>query len=169
MTEDLNTIRPVDAEKDAKGIARIYNRYVTDTTVSFEVEPLSIDRMRERIADISRDFPYYVSCDSTDGHITGFCYAHPWKERSAYNPTLETTIYLAPEVWHKGVGHRLMDRLITDCRDMGFVSLIACVTAENTASCKFHEAIGFRQVSLFKAVGRKFGRLLDVIDFQLML
>lgn len=166
----MNKIRRVDVGTDAADIARIYNGYVTGTTVSFEVEPLSVDAMRARIADLSDGgYPYYVSFDEADGRITGFCYAHPWKERSAYNPTLETTIYLAPDVWHEGIGRALMARLIADCRAGGYVSLIACITAENQASCRFHESLGFVKVSCFKAVGRKFGRLLDVVDYQLML
>ena len=44
--------------------------------------------------------------------------------------------------------------------------LIACVTAENAASVAFHKRIGFEQVSHFKNVGCKFGRLLDVVDLQ---
>ena len=48
----MNKIRRVDVGTDAADIARIYNRYVTGTTVSFEVEPLSVDAMRARIADL---------------------------------------------------------------------------------------------------------------------
>lgn len=164
----MNQVRKVDAEADAEAITRIYNPYVTDTTISFENEPLTVERMKERIADLSGEFPYYVSLDD-DGRVTGFCYAHPWKARVAYNPTLETTIYLAPEAHGRGMGRALMERLIADCRERGFVSLIACITADNLASCRFHESLGFSRVSFFRSVGLKFGRLLDVVDYQLML
>lgn len=161
-------IRKVNPETDSAAIASIYKRYVCETTISFEVEPLSATQMKERIADIAADYPYYV-WQRADGTVGGYCYAHPWKERSAYNPTLETTIYLADDCMGRGVGRRLMERLIADCRERGFVSLIACITADNLSSCRFHESLGFRQVSLFVSVGRKFGRLLDVVDYQLLL
>lgn len=62
-----------------------------------------------------------------------------------------------------------MRRLIEECRALGFHSLIACVTAENSTSVRFHERLGFRQVSRFAEVGLKFGRRLDVVDLQLIL
>lgn len=62
-----------------------------------------------------------------------------------------------------------MERLIEACREAGFGSLIACITYGNEASCRMHERLGFRRVSHFKAVGCKFGRTLDVVDYQLLL
>ena len=68
-----------------------------------------------------------------------------------------------------GLGRALMESLVPLCRAAGCRVLIACITAENQASVAFHEALGFRQVSLFPAVGCKFGRLLDVVDLYLPL
>lgn len=152
---------------DAAEICRIYNPYVTDTTVSFEQEPLSIDAMRQRIKDISSEYPYIV-CEA-DGCIAGYCYVHPWKERAAYCGTMETTIYLDRQYMHRGIAKELMTLLIDRCRHMGYHSLIACITADNADSCHFHEKLGFKLVSHFKAVGHKFGRDLDVVDYQLLL
>ena len=104
-----------------------------------------------------------------NGKLIGYCYAHPWKERAAYCKTLETTIYLASEAKGKGLGTRLMDRLIDECRNRGYHVLIACITAENEESCQFHERLGFKKVSHFEQVGQKFGRWLDVADYELIL
>ena len=68
-----------------------------------------------------------------------------------------------------GIGQVLMDHLIKECRERGYMSLIACITAENEGSRRFHERLGFSQVSDFKRVGYKFGRYLDVTDYQLQL
>ncbi|MDE6403235.1 MAG: GNAT family N-acetyltransferase, partial [Muribaculaceae bacterium] len=68
-----------------------------------------------------------------------------------------------------GIGRELMKELIAECRRRGFHSLIACITAENTVSCAFHERLGFVRVSHFKEVGYKSGRKLDVVDYQLIL
>lgn len=154
-------------ECDAQGIAGIYNDYVLNSTISFEVEALTVEQMRQRIADISARFPYFVW--EEDGEIAGYCYAHPWKERAAYHNTLETTIYLSPRYIGKGIGHKLMQRLITECRQCGFKVLIACITANNVTSIDFHRRLGFSQVSHFEQVGEKQGQLLDVIDMQLTL
>lgn len=83
--------------------------------------------------------------------------------------TLETTVYLAPEACHKGIGPLLMTHLIDECRRQGYHALIACITADNLSSLRFHQRLGFRQVSRFSEVGRKFDRWLDVIDLELIL
>lgn len=159
----IREVRPDDAAQ----IAGIYNRYILETTISFETQPLSAEDMRKRIEEISSYFPYLVA--ENNGKLIGYCYAHPWKERAAYCKTLETTIYLASEAKGKGLGTRLMDRLIDECRNRGYHVLIACITAENEESCRFHERLGFKKVSHFEQAGQKFGRWLDVADYELIL
>lgn len=161
-----NMIRKVTLA-DAPVITSIYNRYIEETTISFEEAPLSESEMAERIREISASFPYYVY--EVDGQIAGYCYAHKWKERAAYGHTLETTIYLAPRYLHHGVGTLLMKRLIDDCRKAGYRALIACITGGNEASIGLHRSLGFEQVSHFKNVGMKFGKMLDVVDLELEL
>ncbi len=152
---------------DAGRIAAIYNKYIADTIITFETEPVTPDEMRARIETISSAFPYFVY--EYDGELLGYCYAHLWKEREAYSKTLEATVYLAPEACHKGIGPLLMTHLIDECRRQGYHALIACVTADNLPSLRFHHRLGFRQVSRFSEVGRKFDRWLDVIDLELVL
>lgn len=159
----IREVRPDDAAQ----IAGIYNHYILETTISFETQPLSAEDMRIRIEEISSYFPYFVA--ENNGKLTGYCYAHPWKERAAYCKTLETTIYLASEAKRRGLGTRLMTQLIKECRNRGYHALIACITAENEESCQFHERLGFKKVSHFEQVGQKFGRWLDVADYELIL
>lgn len=165
MTDGI--IRNVRRE-DAAQIAEIYRHYVENTTVSFETEPLTLKDMSERIESISAHYPFIVYEDN-NGKIMGYSYVHPWKGYAAYAGTLETTIYLHPTACGKGVGRKLMDKLIEQCRTNKYHTLIACVTAENDGSVRFHRSLGFEQVSYFREVGYKFGRRLDVIDLQLIL
>ena len=154
-------------QRDVKRITEIYNDYIINTTISFEVKPLTEDEMRNRIESVLAHGPFLVW--EEDGEIAGYCYAHPWKERAAYHNTLETTVYLAPQYFRRGIGTQLMHELINQCRVDNIKVLIACITANNEASIKMHEALGFKQVSYFSQVGEKFGQWLDVIDMQLML
>lgn len=159
-------IRPVET-KDIPQITEIYNSYVLNGVESFETQPLTIEHMGDRIAGIHPQFPYYVA--EEEGRVVGFCYAHPWKERAAYCHTLETTIYLRPDVKRRGTGTALMHKLLADCRRRGYKALIACITGENVASIAFHRRLGFEQASLFRSVGYKHGRWLDVVDMELLL
>lgn len=152
---------------DCKAITDIYNGYVKNSTVTFETEPVSEDEMRQRISDIVSSYPYLVY--EADGRIAGYCYAHAWKERAAYDKTLETTVYLSEEYNGKGISRKLMAELIEECRRQNYHVLIACITSENEESRAFHQKLGFKQVSLFEKVGVKFGRRLDVTDYELLL
>ena len=143
-------IRQVELQ-DAKAITNIYNEYVLHSVATFDTEPVQEEEMRARIAEISSRFPYFVY--EEDKEITGYCYAHTWKERSAYRYTLETTVYLSPGHTGKGIGMLLMQRLIEACRENGYRALIACITEGNEASNILHERLGFKQVSHFTKVG----------------
>lgn len=159
-------IRRVELQ-DAKAITTIYNEYVEHSVATFETEPLREEDMRNRIAGIAAHFPYFVY--EEEGKVTGYCYAHLWKERAAYRHTLETTVYLASGHEGKGIGKALMERLIEECRRDGYHALIACVTEGNAVSDALHLRLGFKQVSHFEKVGLKFGRWLDVVDYELLL
>ena len=148
-------------------MADIYNHYVLETCISFEVKALRPEEMHARQAQVAAAFPWLVWDE--DGEVLGYAYAHPWKERAAYAGTWEVSIYLHPQSCGQGIGSRLMERLIADCRRGGCRSLIACITGDNETSRAFHRRHGFRRVSHFSRVGMKFGRILDVVDYQLEL
>lgn len=159
---------------DAPAIAEIYNYYILNTAISFETEPVSSTVMRERIDAICSSLdgdatsPYFV-CEIA-GRVVGYSYAHPWKERSAYHRSLETTVYVSHDCLHRGIGLALMKRLIDSLRSAGHTHvLIACITGGNESSCRLHEKLGFKQVSCFKEVGYKFGRFIDVVDYELII
>lgn len=160
-------IRKVIPSVDATAITNIYNKYVSETTVSFETEPLSVAQMQNRIEEIARQYPYFVSEEG--GVVQGYAYVHKWKERAAYSKTVEGTIYLNSDVRHEGIGTELAKKIISTCRELGFRAIIACITEENHESLEFHKKMGFVEVSHFLKVGEKFGRLLDVIDMELQL
>jgi L-amino acid N-acyltransferase YncA len=160
-------IRVVDAIRDTKAITDIYNGYVKDSTATFETEPVLENVMFNRIKDIASQFPYLVY--EVDGEIAGYCYVHTWKARAAYRYTVETTVYVSPRFYRKGIGKQLMIELIRTCCDRHYHAMIACITEGNDASIKLHQVLGFKQVSHFEKVGIKFGQQLDVVDYELLL
>ena len=152
---------------DAHDIAAIYNYYIENSTITFETSPVSTEEMANRIADISEKYPYYVYEES--GKVVGYCYASSWKKKAAYSKTVESTIYITKDFQGKGFGNTLMNKLINELREKSFHAIIACITIPNPTSVKLHEELGFRQVSDFMEVGYKFGRWLDVGDWELLL
>lgn len=156
-------IRPVSIQ-DAQAICAIYNFYVQNTVCSFETEPVQIPEMERRIAEATQDgFPFYVG--EEDGTVIGYCYLHPWKAKAAYDSTAESTIYLDSRYVGGGRGEALYRHLLSEAGERTH-SVIACICLPNEPSVRLHEKLGFRQVSCFRQVGRKFGEWQDVGDWQ---
>jgi len=145
---------------DGPDIAAIYNPYIFETTITFEEEGVSGGIMSERIATITRRFPWLVW--EENARVEGYAYAAPWKERSAYRFACETSIYLAPSAQGRGVGRALYSSLLQDLASRGLKTAIGGIALPNPASVALHERLGFRKVGHFEAVGVKFGRTIDV-------
>ena len=160
-------IRNVKVE-DAKEIVDIYNHYILNTNVTFEVEALASGEMAKRIEKKTKDNPWIVY--EEDNKILGYAYVGEFRERMAYKFTKEVTIYLDKSVVKRGIGTKLMEALIERCKkDYDIHTLISVVTVPNASSISIHKKFGFERVGYFKEVGFKNNKWLDVEYLQLMI
>ena len=74
---------------DAEELLAIYAPYVEETAISFEYEVPSVDEFRNRIEQISAKYPYIKAV--VDEKIAGYAYAAGFKDRKAYDWSVETT------------------------------------------------------------------------------
>jgi len=153
--------------RDAAAIASIYNPYILDTVITFEETPVSVEEMAQRIAKITADFPWIVW--EEDGAVLGYAYASTWRTRHAYRFTVESAIYLSEAQRGKGIGLRLYEALLQECRQRGFHSVLGCLALPNEPSVRLHEKLGFRKVGHMKEAGWKFGAWVDVGFWELIL
>jgi L-amino acid N-acyltransferase YncA len=160
------TIRPVQVG-DAAAICAIYNHYVATTSISFEEAPVPVADMAQRIRDVSAGLAWYV-CE-LDSVVVGYAYATPWRVRSAYRFSVESTVYVSRDHAGRGIGTRLYRTLIEDLRARGIHVVLGGIAQPNPGSVKLHEQFGFEKVAHFKDVGQKFGRWVDVGYWQLTL
>lgn len=160
----MTRIRPV-TEDDAQALLNIYAPYITDTTITFEDVIPSVENFKQRIHDISQNFPYLVAIDD-DNKILGYAYAHLYGPRAAYAWTVEASIYVDKNFKGHGLGTELYQKLEDILKKQGVVNLMACITEENINSIKFHEKRGYKAVGTFHKVGFKFNRWLDVTWLQ---
>lgn len=152
---------------DAARICEIYNDYVARSIATFEVEPVSARTMAERIAQVRERFPWIVL--ERDGQLAGYAYAAPWKARTAYRYTVESSVYVAEARRRSGVGDALMRRLLEQLRVRRVHAVLAGIALPNDPCVALHEKLGFRQVAHFRETGRKFGRWIDVGYWQRVL
>ncbi|NRR32912.1 N-acetyltransferase family protein [Oxalobacteraceae bacterium] len=152
---------------DAAAIAAIYNHYIATTTISFEEQAVDEAEMARRIEDVSAKLPWLV-CEEA-GQVIGYAYATPWRVRSAYRFSVESSVYVSHAHPRKGVGLRLYQALIADLRQREIHMVIGGIAQPNPASVALHERMGFEKVAHFKQVGRKFERWVDVGYWELAL
>jgi L-amino acid N-acyltransferase YncA len=161
-------IRPAK-EADAARIAEIYGYYVTETVVTFDLEPPSARDWAGRLrAAEDAGYPVLVGCE--DGRVIGYALATAWKPRLAYRYTAEDSIYLDPGFTGAGRGGALLERLLDEVRRSGIRQVVAAIAdAGGEASVALHRALGFRLIGRMERVGLKHDRWIDVDLLQLSL
>ena len=153
---------------DAAQIAAIYNYYIEETVVTFEYDLVTAEDIRKRISKVqAKGFPYFVY--EKDGRIIGYAYLNNWRERVAYDITLETSVYLDRNAIGSGVGSILYQELINRARNINIHSLIGVISLPNDPSRKLHRKFNYELVGNFRESGVKFGKLIDVEFWQLIL
>ena len=138
---------------DGATIAALYDPYVRDTAISFELEPPDAAAMAARIERTQERTPWVVA--ELDGVVRGYSYAGRWRERPAYDWTAESAVYVDRGFAGRGLGRATMAGLLGILRVQGFHGVVAGITPPNPASVALHLALGFERVGLFDEVGWK--------------
>ena len=152
---------------DAARIAAIYAPFVIGGTVSFEIDPPDARAMRGRMAASEGLYPWMVVTNGVDdAGVVGYAYATKFRDRPAYKYVVETSIYVAGDQQRGGVGRLLYEALIDTLRAQGFTQAIGAITLPNDASISLHESVGFRRAGVYREIGYKQGRWIDVGFWQ---
>lgn len=151
--------------KDIETLLNIYNYYVLNTIVTFDIEPLSMDAFTEKVNRINAKYPFIVF--EENGEILGYAYGSKWRPKPAYNNTVESTVYVKHGAHGKQIGTKLYTELLGLLKQKKYHVVLGGLTLPNEASVKLHEKFGFKQVAHFKEVGLKFDKWHDVGFWQL--
>jgi L-amino acid N-acyltransferase YncA len=157
------TIRHAVVE-DAGACAAIYARYVTDSVITFEVDPPSVEEMATRITAALASHAWIVLEDGSD--VLGYAYAHRFAERAAYRWACETSIYLQMGLRRTGAGRALYEVLFARLAARGFRRAVAGMTLPNDASVGLHRSVGFEPVGVYRDIGWKHDSWHDVAWVQ---
>jgi len=152
--------------EDAEDLLTIYRPYVESSdsrlsNVSFEYVAPSVDEFKERIKNISAEYPYLLI--EEEGHVLGYAYAHPYIARAAYQWSAEVTIYLHVKGQRKGYGSLLYKALEELLQLQGITNLYACIAGDNAASIGFHVARGYCINGTFNKCAYKNNMWLDMV------
>jgi L-amino acid N-acyltransferase YncA len=158
-------VRP-SAEDDIPTITRIYAHHVLHGLASFEEMPPDKSELAARRREVLRHGLPYLAAEQA-GEVVGYCYAAPYRARSAYRFTIEDSVYIDAGRVGQGIGRALLSRLIDICEQGPWRQMIAVIgDSENHASIRLHKAEGFSMIGTHPAVGFKFGRWVDSVLMQ---
>ena len=162
----MQTIRKVKL-KDAEAILEIYNFYIKNSISTFDEEDKVLIEIEHKIKETTKTYPWFVL--EEDNELIAFAYASQWKDKSAYNQSVEGTIYINPKHEGKGIGTTLYSYLIEYLRSNNYHSILGVISLPNDSSIALHEKLNFEKVAHFKEIGKKFNRQIDVGCWQLIL
>ena len=160
------TIRPA-VEEDLPHTLALYRHWVRNSVVTFDETPPSLRTYRSRFRHYQKHgFPYLVA-ESPRGEILGFAQVQPFRQKSAFRKTVESSIYLGPATTGKGLGTALLAALIDACDNVGIREIIAVIADQGAeASLALHDKFGFVETGRMQKVGYKFERWVGIILMQ---
>jgi len=159
MTDIL--IRPA-VRSDLPRLTEIYNHYVINTPVTFDIEPYTVEKRATWFDQFGATGRHRLLVAEENGSVLGYAGTMRFRPKAAYETTVETTIYCAQQAIGKGIGSRLYSALFEAIKDEDVNRVVAGYTLPNDASAALHERCGFKPVGIYTEVGRKFGRYWDV-------
>ena len=155
-------IRPLQ-DFDIEQCLAIYNWYIENTVVTFEETKLSLEAFQQRIHQICQKYPFLVL--EEDHKIVGYAYLDTFNSRSAYQWTVDLSIYLDHTSRAKGYGSKLMQAILQEASQKGYHNVVSIVTEGNTSSEHIHKKFGFAKEGFLENVGYKHDTWLGVTYF----
>jgi phosphinothricin acetyltransferase len=159
-------IRPATAA-DAAAIALIYNQGIEDRIATLETELRTPEERRQWLAGRGPRHP--VIAAEVDGAVVGWGSLNPFNPRKAYDFVADFSIYIERAWRGKGVGSRLLTRLVELARELGYHKLVLSAFPWNEGGMALYRKLGFRTVGTYREQGKLDGKWVDTIIMEKLL
>jgi phosphinothricin acetyltransferase len=151
---------------DLPALLAIYNHYVLTTPITFDLEPRTLDQRRQWFATFAPTGRYQCFVAEDGGAVIGWASTGRFREKAAYDTSVEMSAYLALSHHGKGLGRKLYETIFPALAGADIHRCYAGITQPNDASNALHRAFGFQLIGTQHEVGRKFGRFWDVALYE---
>lgn len=153
-------------ESDLDPVNDIYNHYIAETPITFDVELTSLSWRREWFSHYAATGRYRFLVAADGPAVLGFATSSRHRPKGAYETSVETAVYVHSDATGRGIGTALYASLFAALDTEDVHRAVAGITVPNPASIALHERFGFRHVGTFTEQGRKFGRYWDVTWYE---
>lgn len=148
---------------DLPALTELYNVFVRDTPITFDVEPYTVATRRPWFDAFGESGRHQIFVAEEASRVVGYACTRVFREKRAYDTSVETSVYLDRAAQGRGIGAQLYTRLFESLAGEDVHRMIAGITMPNDASIALHTRFGFRRVGVLREVGRKFDRYWDVL------
>lgn len=153
----------------AVAILEILNEAILNSTALYDYQPRALKNMQTWFATKrEQHFPILGIINPT-GKLLGFATWGTFRAFPAYKYTVEHSVYIHHEHRGCGLSKILMQTLIEKAQQQQLHVMVGCIDAENTASIRLHQKLGFTHSGTIQQAGFKFGCWLDAAFYQLTL
>jgi phosphinothricin acetyltransferase len=153
-------------EADLPELLHIYNYYIGNTHITFDTEPRTLAERAVWFSQFDVEGRYQCFVAEAAGRVIGWASSSRFKDRAAYDTSVETSVYLAPEETGRGIGRTLYETLFTALAREDVHRAYGAIATPNETSIALHASMGFRRAAAYCEVGRKFGRFWDVEVYE---
>lgn len=153
--------------KDLQELLDIYNYEVENGVATFDLNRKTLEERKEWFYEHNiKNHPLIVA--EVDSNVAGYASLSSYREKEAYASTVELSIYVGAAYRKKGVGDALMGKILEMAKeDKSIHTVLSVITAGNEASVKLHDKYKFNYCGTIHQVGIKFGRYLDIVNYEL--
>ncbi len=152
---------------DAEAISLIYNQGIEDRIATLETERRTPEERGAWMAARGPRHPVIVAEGS--GGVIGWGSLNPFSARQAYQYVADFSVYVERAWRGKGVGRRLLERLIELARDLGYHKMVLSAFPFNESGMALYERMGFRTVGLYREQGLLDGKWVDTVIMEKLL
>lgn len=153
--------------RDIPALMEIYNDAILHTTATFDKDIKDMEERRTWYEEHTGRYVIYIYQE--DGIVEGYASLSRYRDRKAFDPTVELSIYIHKDYRGRGIGRSLMREILSyaeQCREIETV--ISLITSENEMSIRLHEAFGFSYCGQIKNAGVKFGKKLHLNAYEII-
>ena len=154
----------VATEADLPSIVEIYNQSIPERIATCDLEPVSVEERRPWFRQHGESHPIWVAAPG--GRVEGWASISRHGERAGYDRTVENSVYVDRDARGRGLGRRLLEHTIEECRRLGHHVILARIFAHNEISLDLHAKLGFEAAGCLREVAWMDGVYRDVVYLQ---
>ncbi len=152
---------------DWEGMAHIYNEAIHSGRSTMDLVPVDANYFKNLTDNFSPRECLLVVEHAT--HISAWGIVKQYSNRPGYALACETSVYVAEDYHHHGIGTALQSAVIQKAWGYGYRHLVAKILAVNETSIRLHHYFDYQIAGIQKKIGFLNGIWHDIIIMQRIL